>query len=246
MMKHGFKKMLTTALALALLLLPMSGLATELTAEAKGFASTVKVVLTLDETGAIATLTVDASGETPNLGTKCADEAFTSQFIGKKGPFALNIDGVSGATVSSQAVVDALNAILPSTSIPGARLNSTAKGFGGDVKITVTMGKNGTIAALKVDASNETLGLGTLVSEEAFTSQFIGKTGPFYLGIDAVSGATVTSQAVVDAINAALAAAAAEEPAKAEPFVNPKECDFRIDYSVDAVEDGKNCEFKME
>ena len=41
--------------------------------------------------------------------------------------------------------------------------------------------------------------------EEAFTSQFIGKTPPLTLNqdIDAVSGATLSSQAAVDAVNEA-------------------------------------------
>ena len=40
-----------------------------------------------------------------------ADEAFTSQFIGKKAPLTLgvDIDAVTGATLTSQAVVDAVN-----------------------------------------------------------------------------------------------------------------------------------------
>ena len=43
--------------------------------------------------------------------------------------------------------------------------------------------------------------------EEAFTGQFTGKQPPFSLGdgIDAVSGATISSQAAVNAINDAAA-----------------------------------------
>ena len=78
-----------------------------------------------------------------------------------------------------------------------------------------------TITALTVETPDETPGLGQNCSEEDFTKQFIGKTLPVELGkdVDAVSGATITSTAVVDALNSLAAApaegggSATEEPA---------------------------------
>lgn len=66
-----------------------------------------------DEDGVITSLFVDASSQTPGFGQECENEAFTSQFIGKKAPFVLNenIDAVTSATITSQAVVDAVNSI---------------------------------------------------------------------------------------------------------------------------------------
>ena len=74
----------------------------------------MNVEVTLDAEGAIASLKVNAAGETEGLGTKCGSEDFTSQFIGKKGPFALGngIDAVTSATVTSTAVVEAINAAI--------------------------------------------------------------------------------------------------------------------------------------
>ena len=65
----------------------------------------------IDKNHVITALTVDASSEFYALGGKCADEAFTSQFIGKSAPLTLgvDIDAVTGATLTSQAVVDAVN-----------------------------------------------------------------------------------------------------------------------------------------
>ena len=80
----------------------------------------------------------------------------------------------------------------------------TVKGFGGgDVIVYVTY-ENGVIKTLRVDASTQTAGFGQKCAEEEFTAQFIGKSAPFTLGdgIDAVASATITSQAVVDAVNA--------------------------------------------
>ena len=63
--------------------------------------------------GAIASLTVETPDETLGFGTKCSEEDFTQQFIGKTLPVELgtDVDAVTGATVTSQAVVDALNAL---------------------------------------------------------------------------------------------------------------------------------------
>ena len=58
------------------------------------------------------TLTLDTTGETPNFGTKVGESAeFAAQFIGKTGPFTLGagVDGISGATITSEAAVEAIN-----------------------------------------------------------------------------------------------------------------------------------------
>ena len=191
--------------------------------------------LTLNDDGTIAALVIDASTQTPGFGTRCADEEFTAQFIGKSGPFTLNenVDGLTGATITSTAAVEAINAALTSPAMAAEDLEpaateapmvlenaktATIAGFGGaDITVQVT-DENGVITALVVDASSQTPGLGQKCAEEAFTSQFIGKSAPLTLGdgIDAVASATITSQAVVDAVNSLYAAAEpVEEPTEA-------------------------------
>ena len=184
---------------------------------AKGFASDVTVELTLDDAGAIAQLTINAEGETAGLGQRTMEDDFTSQFVGKTGPFTLGdgIDAISGATISSQAAVDAVNSALSAPASAGAEvLEATAKGFVSDVTVSLTV-ENGAIATFSVDASGETAGLGQRAMEDDFTSQFIGKSAPLTLGdgIDAISGATITSTAVVDAANEALSKAGSAETA---------------------------------
>ena len=210
--------------------------------------------LTLNDDGTIAALVIDASTQTPGFGTRCADEEFTAQFIGKSGPFTLNenVDGLTGATITSTAAVEAINAALTSPAMAAEDLEpvateaptateapmvlenaktATIAGFGGaDITVQVT-DENGVITALVVDASSQTAGLGQKCAEEAFTSQFIGKSAPLTLGegIDAVASATITSQAVVDAVNSLYAAAEpVEEPTEApaateEPAVQTAE-----------------------
>ena len=218
------------------------------TATAAGYDGNEITVNVTDENGVITSLTVDASTQTAGLGQKCAEEAFTSQFIGKSAPLTLGegIDAVASATITSQAVVDAVNSLYAAaepveepTEAPAATeepavqtaevKTATAAGYdGNEITVNVT-DDNGVITSLTVDASTQTAGLGQKCAEEAFTSQFIGKSAPLTLGegIDAVASATITSQAVVDAVNSLYAAAepveepteapaATEEPAKAQ------------------------------
>ena len=84
----------------------------DFTVVGKGFGGDVTVKVTLDA-GKVVTLAVEADDETAGLGQKCADEEFTSQFIGKVLPVKLgeDVDAVSGATITSTVVVDALNGL---------------------------------------------------------------------------------------------------------------------------------------
>ena len=173
------------------------------TATAAGYDGNEITVNVTDENGVITSLTVDASTQTAGLGQKCAEEAFTSQFIGKSAPLTLGegIDAVASATITSQAVVDAVNSLYAEA--PAKVLTTKVKGWHEGVAVTVEIDKNHVITALTVDASGEFYALGGKCADEAFTSQFIGKSAPLTLGvdIDAVTGATLTSQSVVDAVN---------------------------------------------
>ncbi len=188
------------------------------TATAAGYDGNEITVNVTDDNGVITSLTVDASTQTAGLGQKCAEEAFTSQFIGKSAPLTLGegIDAVASATITSQAVVDAVNSLYAAaepveepteapvaTEAPAKAQSLTVKGWHDGVVVTVEVDQNLVITALTVDASGEFYALGGKCADEAFTSQFIGKSAPLTLGvdIDAVTGATLTSQAVVDAVN---------------------------------------------
>ncbi|MBQ8653563.1 MAG: FMN-binding protein, partial [Clostridia bacterium] len=185
--------------------------AEELTATAKGFQSDVTVKVTLNEDGTIATLVSESAGETQGFGTRCGeDEAFAAQFIGQKAPFTADV--LTGATVTSNAVIEALTSLFhpeeAAVETPAAEeLTATAKGYQSDVTVKVTLNEDGTIATLTIESAGETQGLGTRCGEdEAFAAQFIGKAAPFTAGegVDVLSGATVTSNAVMEALNSAV------------------------------------------
>lgn len=93
----------------------------EMTLTVPGYQSGVTVTITVDGAGVITAMAVEAGEESPGLGRKCAEEGFTQQFIGKTAPFALageaaegaaRVDAVSYATVTSRAVVEAVNDLL--------------------------------------------------------------------------------------------------------------------------------------
>ena len=98
----------------------------------------------------------------------------------------------------------------------GANLSGSAKGFGDAmVYVNATLDEEARIADLTIDASTQTPEYGGRVSDEPlFLKQFIGKTLPVALGgdIDALSGATVTSTAVVEALNTARSSDQAAQP----------------------------------
>ena len=213
--------------------------------EAQGFQSKVKVNITLDANGAVSGIEILSGDETPGFGTRCGEEAaFAEQFIGKTGPFAIGegIDALSGATVTSKAVVEAVNVALTAPASAREAMVGTAKGFQSDVTVTITMDGD-KIASVTVDSANETPGFGTRCAEDvAFLAQFVGKTLPVD-AFDVLSGATVTSKAVVEAMNAATPAAPAEETVeeKAAPAGTPVELTgkgFQSDVKITAYVDG--------
>ena len=84
---------------------------------------------------------------------------------------------------------------------------TSAEGMDGPVGVAVGIRADGTISGIAFTELDETPGIGMKADEPEFKDQFAGlPAGRLVLGadIDAVSGATVTSDAVVDAVDAAL------------------------------------------
>ena len=82
-------------------------------------------------------------------------------------------------------------------------------GFGGAIDLMVGVRADGTVNGVAVIAHSETASLGANCTREEFRAQYAGGAGPFAVGqdggtIEALTGATVTSRAVTDGMNAAL------------------------------------------
>ena len=144
-----------------------------------------------------------------------------NQFIGQTIP--VTVDALSGATVTSKAIEAAINSIevaapaveevpaepvveevpaeVPAEEeIDDGSLTASAQGIRSEVTVKVWLDAEGKITDLVIDSSNETPGFGTRCAQsELFISRFIGQTLP--VEVDALASATITSCAVVEAVN---------------------------------------------
>ena len=119
--------------------------------------------------------------------------------------------------LSQCTVDDVLKATDESGNTIGYVFSATSpSGYGGDVKVAVGVSnKDNSITGFTVLSHSETAGLGAKATKDEFKSQFIGKSanGINYTKtgsssdseIDALSGATITSNAVCEAVDSALA-----------------------------------------
>lgn len=95
---------------------------------------------------------------------------------------------------------------------------NTAKGYGGDISVMTGVGVDGKVTGVNILSHAETAGLGAKATEDSFRNQFVGLINGITVSkdkagensIDAITGATITSRAVTEAVNAAIEAAGGE------------------------------------
>ncbi|MGB9677154.1 MAG: RnfABCDGE type electron transport complex subunit G [Candidatus Ratteibacteria bacterium] len=81
-------------------------------------------------------------------------------------------------------------------------------GYGGDIYFKVGIDNENRVKKVKIKEHNETPGLGAKITQDSFLNQFTGKTkDEIYLKkdkldgkIDAITGATISSRAIVDGV----------------------------------------------
>ena len=88
------------------------------------------------------------------------------------------------------------------------------EGYGGDITVSMGIDNEGTVKGIELLKISETAGLGMKAKEPAFKDQFkdknvtqfaYTKTGASSdFEIDAISGATITTKAVTNAVNAGI------------------------------------------
>ena len=84
--------------------------------------------------------------------------------------------------------------------------------FSGNLTVMVGVDADGACSGISIVSSGETSGLGANASKDYFRAQFVGKSGTVQVAkdggeIDALTGATITSRGVSEAVTNALAAA---------------------------------------
>lgn len=209
---------------------------------AKGYAGEVKVELVVDN-GQITGCFAEGPNETPELGgvalKKLADK------VAQSGSIA--VDAVTGATISSNAFIEAAKAALTEGGMnpedfmtpiasgdmtvafkPGT-YTVTAPGAKGDMTLEVTFTEN-EIADVKVLEQTETYGIGwgmDTTPVEVVPAQIVANQS---LDVDAITGATLTTNFLVNAV----AQAAEEAGCNPEALMVKRERPVLEDEVVDA------------
>lgn len=204
------------------------------TGTAQGMESDITATVTVEE-NSIIEVKLDVSGETAGVGAEAGEE-LENQILTAQGT---DIDGVAGATITSQAAIDALDEALSQAAgtdasetdlsmIPGTYVG-TGTGHNGPVKAKVKVTEN-EIVEIIFEEDSETLNVGN-VAEAKLADEIVRYQS---LGVDAASGATVTSAGAISAISDALEQAGANVSAlRKVPF--EKEVEEITDMSADVV-----------
>lgn len=112
----------------------------------------------------------------------------------------LSTDSLPAALTSAYRGLDASGQCI------GYVFTSGGKGFDGTILVMTAIGIDGTIVQVStIDVTSETATLGGQTAKESYTSQYVGKDASLD-GVDAISGATITSKAYESCVQAAFAA----------------------------------------
>lgn len=188
-------------------------------ASAQGAMGVVSVTVTVDENGVITGLEIDASAETESLGQAAAPKI--QEAILAAGSVD-GVDAISGSTITSEAIFSAVTDCLDQAgsaaqngggqagggdeaAYSAGTYEASAQGAIGAVTVTVTLDGSGVITGLEIDASAETANLGQVAAPKL--QEQILEAGAID-GIDAISGCTLTCDAIFNAITDCLGQAA--------------------------------------
>ena len=82
-----------------------------ITAQSRGYGGQIPAAVAFSPDGTILGITMMENSETPGLGQKVTEDAFSGQFAGRDASELTidDIDAVTGATISSKAAVSAIN-----------------------------------------------------------------------------------------------------------------------------------------
>lgn len=130
--------------------------------------------------------------------------------LGEKRTAMADIYG-EGISVDETDCPDGVNAVYRITKgseFLGYCVSVTGSGFGGDLDVLVGYHADRSVRGVRLISHSETPGLGSRVGEAEYLEQYTGKSGSLVLDqdIDAISGSTISSKALLDAVNLANAA----------------------------------------
>lgn len=203
-------------------------------AKSQGFGGEITVKLTVSNSK-IENVEIVGESETPEIGGKALETLKESILKANGG----EIEAVSGATVTSNAVMSAYNSAIHAAK---GSLEETSKTVADGEYVTKAMGhedwvyvttvfKDGQIAKCEVTAHEETMGIGNYGAARV-PGRIVESQS---LNVDGVSGATVTSNAVKTAVREAITNAGgnvADFEKPVETVVTPEEVSAEYDVIV--------------
>ena len=132
--------------------------------------------------------------------TRLAQEQARQELLPEAEGFE-KIEGIDVANVSD---------VYAATNGVGYVVTSSSKGYGGTMTVMVSFTPEGTIKQIKVTEQAETQGIGSKVAGDAsFWERYAGlEAKPLVLDqdVDRLSGATISSKALIRAVNSAIEA----------------------------------------
>lgn len=181
-----------------------------------GYGGDIRFNLAVDGEGKIVKLAIVSHAETAGLGSKIEEESYRAQFAGKTIGDSFDVDNISGATITSVAMENGVKRELeeilllfgeglaePEPEIDISKLPDgtyTGEGRGvGTVKVEVTVA-GGKITAIKAQGNEETPEYFSKARQEV-PARIIEEQS---VQVDAASGATLSSQGIMEAVRNAL------------------------------------------
>ena len=198
----------------------------------QGYGGDFKVKIKI-KNGELSAINVVTNNETPEYYEKAS--VIIAQILEKGNT---DVDSISGATISSEAIKNAVNDALhkagskkeapklaqktqkhntPNVATKGLKdgvYEASSNGYGGRLSVRVTV-KNGKLTDIDVISNNETP---SYFNRASSVIDRILSTGS--VNVDSVAGATISSNAIKQAVSKALAQAGSKEKAKISK-VNP-------------------------
>ena len=172
-----------------------------------GFRTDVRTLVGVYNDGLVYSVCVLENNNTYGLGMEASgDWDFLCQLVNSNGDLTVggNVDGITGATITSGTVVSAVNSAsrFMSDSASGGPLTGVADGFAGPITVEVTMDGD-TITAVTVTSNSETPSIAGAALEQI--PQAIVEANS--ADVDVVAGATYTSNGIINAVKDAIGAA---------------------------------------
>lgn len=190
-------------------------------AAAQGYDDLISYNLALDGQGVVLGLRIVEHSETQGVGDVIEKPEFQDQFVGKSclDPLRIgdDVDTVSGATISTEAMIDSLRLLLEAvaggvldleekesvdiSTVPDGTYRGSGKGYSGKIEAEVTV-KGGKITAIEIGKHEDKITYLAVAAELVRPQIIDGQT--LEVEIDTETGATESAAGIISAVESAL------------------------------------------